>query len=135
MDPLLHRQYAREWLQCNSKASREAHFKVHGIRWTELLRLPYMDPIRFAVVDPMHCLFLGVAKWIIKSIFVSQNKLSMEQLRIAQNRMDQIELPLDIGRIPPKIAIGDCGFSNLTADLMEDLHHGLFHNNLVRYAR
>ncbi|GET61562.1 hypothetical protein GLOIN_2v1849215 [Rhizophagus irregularis DAOM 181602=DAOM 197198] len=115
-DLLLHRQYAHEWLQCNSKSSREAHFKVHGIRWTEVLRLPYMDPIRFAVVDPMHCLFLGVAKWIIKSIFVNQKKLTMEQLRVAQNRIDNIDLPSDIGRIPPKIAIGNDGFSNLTAD-------------------
>jgi hypothetical protein len=67
-------------------------------------------------VDPMHCFFLGVAKWIIKSIFINQNKLNMEQLRIAQNRMDYIDLPSDIGRIPPKIAIGNEGFSNLTAD-------------------
>ncbi|CAB5355039.1 unnamed protein product [Rhizophagus irregularis] len=73
-----HRKHAYEWLQCNSKNSRENHFKEYGIRWSELLCLPYMDPIRFAVVDPMHCLFLGVAKWIIKSIFVSQGKLSME---------------------------------------------------------
>ncbi|EXX65858.1 hypothetical protein RirG_129300 [Rhizophagus irregularis DAOM 197198w] len=51
-----HRKHAYEWLQCNSKNSKE------------LLHLPYMDPICFAVVDPMHCLFLGVAKWIIKSI-------------------------------------------------------------------
>ena len=115
-DPSLHRQYAHEWLQCNSKSSRDAHFKEHGVRWSELLRLPYMDPIRFAVVDPMHCLFLGVAKWIIKSIFINQNKLSMEQLRIAQKRMDHFDLPSDIGRIPPKIAIGNEGFSNLTAD-------------------
>jgi hypothetical protein len=75
-----------------------------------------MDPIRFAVVDPMHCLFLSVAKWIIRSIFINQKKLSMEQLRVVQNRMEHIELPSDIGRIPPKIAIGDSGFSNLTAD-------------------
>ena len=115
-DPSLHRQYAHEWLQCNTKSSRETHFKEHGVRWSELLRLPYMDPIRFAVVDPMHCLFLGVAKWIIKSIFINQGKLSMEQLRVAQSRMDHIELPTDIGRIPPKIAIGNDGFSNLTAD-------------------
>ncbi|GBC21267.1 hypothetical protein GLOIN_2v1775288 [Rhizophagus irregularis DAOM 181602=DAOM 197198] len=40
----------------------------------------------------------------------------MEQLRVAQNRMDNIVLPSDIGRIPPKIAIGNDGFSNLTAD-------------------
>jgi hypothetical protein len=32
IDPSLHRQYACEWLQCNSKSSREAHFKVHGVR-------------------------------------------------------------------------------------------------------
>jgi len=57
-DPLLHRQYAQEWIQCSSKNTRDNHFKEHGVRWTELLRLPYMDPIRFAVVDPMHCLFL-----------------------------------------------------------------------------
>jgi Domain of unknown function (DUF4218) len=75
-----------------------------------------MDPIRFAVVDPMHCLFLGVAKWIIKSIFVNQNKLTMEQLRVAQERMKHVDLPSDIGRIPAKIAIGNDGFSNLTAD-------------------
>ncbi|CAG8710004.1 8590_t:CDS:2, partial [Rhizophagus irregularis] len=52
-------QYAHEWLRCFSKPSREAHFKELGVRWSELLCLPYMDPIRFAVVDPMHCLFLG----------------------------------------------------------------------------
>jgi hypothetical protein len=115
-NPSLHRQHAHEWLQCNSKSSRNAHFKEHGVRWSELLRLPYMNPIRFAVVDPMHCLFLGVAKWIIKSIFIGQNKLSMEKLRIAQKRMDDINLPSDLGRIPPKIAIGNEGFSNLTAD-------------------
>ncbi|EXX73666.1 hypothetical protein RirG_058300 [Rhizophagus irregularis DAOM 197198w] len=51
-----------------------------------------MDPIQFAVVDPMHCLFLGVAKWIIKSIFVNQKKLTMKQLRVAQNRMDNMKI-------------------------------------------
>ena len=115
-DALLHREYAQEWMECNSKKTRDNHFKEHGVRWTELLRLPYMDPIRFAVVDPMHCLFLGVAKWIIKSIFISQKKLTMEQLRVVQQRMDHICLPSDIGRIPAKIAIGSDGFSNLTAD-------------------
>ena len=75
-----------------------------------------MDPIRFAVVDPMHCLFLGVAKWIIKNIFVNKKKLTMEQLRAVQERMNNIDLPSDFGRIPTKIAIGNDGFSNLTAD-------------------
>jgi hypothetical protein len=114
-DPQKHRQYAQEWLKCDTRGTREAHFKINGVRWSELLRLPYMDPIRFAVVDPMHCLFLGIAKWIIQSIFIKENKLNSEQLRAAQRRMDSVQLPSDIGRIPPKIAIGE-GFSKLTAD-------------------
>src|SRR5436305_13596393 len=75
-----------------------------------------MDPIRFAVVNLMHCLFLSVAKWIIKSIIVKQNKLTMEQLHVTQKRMKHVDLPSDIGQIPAKIAIGNDGFSNLTAD-------------------
>jgi len=31
-----------------------------GVRWSQLLRLPYFDPSRFVVVDPMHNLFLGL---------------------------------------------------------------------------
>ena len=41
----LHRKHAQEWMECNSKSSREGHFKKYGVRWSELLRLPYMDPI------------------------------------------------------------------------------------------
>ena len=74
-----------------------------------------MNPIQFAVVDPIHCFFLGVAKWIIKSIFINQEKLTVKQFCVAQNRMNHIYLFFNIGRIPPKIAIGN-GFSNLTAD-------------------
>ncbi len=38
---------------------RTAIFETHGIRWSELMRLPYWDPTRFAIVDVMHNLFLG----------------------------------------------------------------------------
>ncbi|KAJ8457610.1 hypothetical protein ONZ51_g11431 [Trametes cubensis] len=54
-----HRQLADEWLKASSEAERNAVFEEHGIRWSELLRLPYWDPLRFPVVDAMHCLFLG----------------------------------------------------------------------------
>ncbi|KAI0646436.1 hypothetical protein C8Q79DRAFT_926401 [Trametes meyenii] len=54
-----HRRIAREWLEAPSEGERKAIFEEHGIRWSELLRLPYWDPMRFPVVDAMHCLFLG----------------------------------------------------------------------------
>ncbi|PIL33820.1 hypothetical protein GSI_04445 [Ganoderma sinense ZZ0214-1] len=54
-----HLRYAARWCDAKTEAAREAEFKLHGIRWSELLRLDYWDPTRFAVVDAMHNLFLG----------------------------------------------------------------------------
>lgn len=54
-----HRVLAEEWKDASSEDNRSAHFKKHGVRWSELLRLPYWDPTRFALVDSMHNLFLG----------------------------------------------------------------------------
>jgi len=65
-DSSQHRQNAIGWRRCNSNAARSRFAKQTGVRWSELLRLPYFDPIRFLTVDPMYCLFLGIAKWIVK---------------------------------------------------------------------
>lgn len=54
-----HRRYAAQWRDAKTEAAREAEFKAHGVRWSELLRLEYWDPTKFAVVDAMHNLFLG----------------------------------------------------------------------------
>jgi hypothetical protein len=56
--------------ECRSFASRfeaaeneEARlFKQSGMRWSELLRLPYFDIVQCIVVDAMHNLFLGLIK-------------------------------------------------------------------------
>lgn len=53
-----HRRLAEEWRSLDSKR-RDSHFKEHGIRWSELLRLPYWDPVVFTVVEFSHNL-LGV---------------------------------------------------------------------------
>src|SRR2546429_9874792 len=60
-----HHQDAVRWRRCNSKASRKRFVKQSGVRWSELLRLSYFDPIRFIIIDPMHYLFLGIVKWIV----------------------------------------------------------------------
>ncbi|KAH7917071.1 hypothetical protein BV22DRAFT_994558, partial [Leucogyrophana mollusca] len=54
-----HMRVAEQWLNAPSVAAREEHWRVHRIRWSELLRLPYWDPIQFPVVDSMHNLFLN----------------------------------------------------------------------------
>src|SRR5207248_9324363 len=52
-DSSQHRQNAIGWRRCNSDAARSRFAKQTGVRWSELLRLPYFDPIRFLTVDPM----------------------------------------------------------------------------------
>lgn len=51
---------AYAWRDAPNQQAQDDAFKRHGIRYTELLRLPYWDPTRFVVVDPMHNLFLGL---------------------------------------------------------------------------
>ena len=90
-----------------SKIERES-----GARYSELLRLPYFDVIRFHVVDPMHNLFLGIAKhttetWKLLNILKSPHFCQL------QDKVDRILPPPKIVRIPRKIS---SGFSSFTAD-------------------
>ena len=63
----------------------------------------------------MHCLFLGIAKWIVKRIWIDEGILTQSMLTEIQHMMQNFQIPFDIGRIPGKVNSGD-GFSNFTAD-------------------
>ena len=80
-----------------------------------MLRLPYFNPIRYLIVDLMHYLFFGIAKWIVKRLWIDSGKLSKFDLKLMENWAKQIKLPADMGRIPYKISTGD-RFSSFTAD-------------------
>jgi Transposase family tnp2 len=92
-----HRQNALGWRRCNSDASRNRFAKQTGVRWSELLRLPYFDPITFTIVDPMHCLFLGIARWIVKRLWIETGVLTPETLKIIQKKMNEFQIPSDLG--------------------------------------
>ena len=80
-----------------------------------MLRLPYFDPIRFLVVDPMHNLFLGIAHWIVKRLWIEGGKITKTDLELMDKQAKNIKIPADLGRIPYKIATGD-DFSGYMAD-------------------
>lgn len=110
-----HRRNAKDWRLCKSEEERKRHVRSTHVRWTELLRLPYFNPIRHLIVDPMHCLFLGIAHWIIKKLWIDGNKITKHDLEKMEKRAKAIQIPADLGRIPNKIATGE-GFSGFTAD-------------------
>jgi hypothetical protein len=110
-----HRRNAEAWRRCTSKSEREKHVSNTHVRWSELLRLPYFNPIRYLIVDPMHNLFLGVAHWIVKRLWVDGKILTKKHLELMDQRAKSIQVPSGLGRIPSKIATGE-GFSGFTAD-------------------
>jgi hypothetical protein len=109
------RQNAIEWVGCRTKDERNKHVSDKLVRWTELLRLPYFNPIRHCVIDPMHNLFIGIASWIVKRLWIDGRKISQENLELMEKRTKNIKIPADLGRIPNKMATGE-GFSGFTAD-------------------
>lgn len=110
-----HRQDAEDWRLCKSEEERKRHVSSTHVRWSELLRLSYFNPIRHLIVDPMHCLFLGIAPWIVKKLWIDGNKITKHDLEKMEKRAKMIQIPADLGRVPNKIATGD-GFSGFTAD-------------------
>jgi hypothetical protein len=63
----------------------------------------------------MHNLFLGIAYWIIKRLWIDGGKITKPDLELMERRAKQIKVPADLGRIPYKIATGE-GFSGYTTD-------------------
>src|ERR1700722_20292317 len=80
-----------------------------------MLRLPYFDPIRFLPIDPMHNLFIGIASWIVKCLWLGYCKITLDDLTKIQKLMNNIHPPSEIGRILHKINIEE-RFFNLTAN-------------------
>src|SRR6202789_3244416 len=56
------RSFASRFETAQDEETRAQLFKQSGIRWSELLRLPYFDIVQCVVVDAMHNLFLGLIK-------------------------------------------------------------------------
>src|SRR5256714_6187641 len=80
--------------ECNTEDARKTHVSETFVRWSEIYRLPYFDPTKFLIVDPMHCLFLGIAKWIVTRLWIEENRLTMKHLEIMQERANKIKVLL-----------------------------------------
>lgn len=55
----MHKELGEEWRNALNKKSRDYIEFNHGVRFSELFRLPYFDPVKMHLVDPMHNLMLG----------------------------------------------------------------------------
>lgn len=107
-----HKSDAEKTNSCNSMSAQLNLESELGCRYSVLLRLPYFDPVRMHVIDPLHNLFLGSGKHMI-AIWEHELLLLPSHGETKQNFVDSISVPSDVGRIPLKI---ESGFSGFKAD-------------------
>ena len=93
----------------------------------------YFDCTRMLVVDPMHNLFLGTAKRMIR-LWTDEGLLSNKQLQCIQQTVDGMQGPPDIGRIP-RIIEPDSQHLLLTLYYSIPALHGLLDDNLLECWR
>ena len=68
------RQKAEAWKNASTQEKRDELFKKHGMRWSEVWRLPYWDPAKMLVVDSMHCLLEGLAQYHFRFVLQLTDK-------------------------------------------------------------
>ena len=119
-----HRSDIAKLSGCKTKTALRKMESKLGCRYSSLLKLPYFDAPTMLVIDPMHCLFLGLAKRFVKKVFVGQNVLSQTDFDTIQRRVSALSVPSDIGRIPNKI---QHNFYSFTADQFKTwvLHYSI----------
>ena len=108
-----HRLQAQEILNQTTAGDCANLEQQFGTRYTELMLLPYFDCVRFHIIDPMHNLFTGTAKHIMKNVWLDPEKslLDKNNLQQIQEKMDKLKVPASVGRMPKKIQNSYGGFT------------------------
>ena len=77
------------------------------------MSLPYFDCVRFHIIDPVHNLFTGTAKHVMKNIWLDGDNplIKKNDLISIQEKLDKIKAPSDVGRMPRKILNSYGGFT------------------------
>ena len=111
-DLLIHRQKCYEHLNASTKSSQKSIEREFGLRYSVLIEIPYFNPIKHTVIDPMHNLFLGSAKHCME-VWTKNDILTRRDIEKIEKLMSQLHAPHSTGRLPLKIG---SGFSGFTAD-------------------
>lgn len=73
-----YRNAVNRWHEAETHKAQIWVFKEIGVRWPELLRLPYWDHTRFLVIDGMHNLYLGLVQFHFRDLIVIDKPANQE---------------------------------------------------------
>ena len=90
-----HRRAAKQTLEETSPTAQQKLCSELGARYSVLQELEYFDCIRYFVVDPMHNLYLGTAKHMMKNVWLNEKNdfISDEDFQRIQELVDSMTVP------------------------------------------
>ena len=93
-----HRAHATAWSQAETEEKRNELYKAHGVRYSELLRLPYWSPTRHTAIDSMHTFFLILFKRHCDNIWGMDAKISDGDGTVADPVLSALLTSVDVQR-------------------------------------
>ncbi|KAF8714277.1 hypothetical protein RHS03_00368, partial [Rhizoctonia solani] len=91
-----------------------------GYQPSILLNLPYWNPKKMVIINPMHCLFLGLVDWQFHTIWVEMKHLCPgKELNELQEMVQSTLWPQHCGRPPNGLGTSSAG--SLTANPLRSL--------------
>lgn len=109
-----HKKYAQAHRLCSTKSTQKTIERDQGVRYSVLNELPYFDPPRMCIIDPMHNLLLGTSKHMIE-VWKEFEIINDKDLPVIHSRLESFITPNDIGRLPSRSKVLS-GFSGFTAE-------------------
>ena len=82
-----HRDHVQTIRACSTKTARQRLESEFGCRYSQLLQLPYFDVVRMLIIDPMHNLYLGTAKYIFSGIWTKDDMIDRVSLKLINERI------------------------------------------------
>lgn len=111
-DNTTHKEKGSAYKSAPTASARKEILRSYGAKYSELFKLPYFDVVRYHVINPMHNIFLGIAKHTMK-VWKDLNLLNVKSYTVLQGRVDSVIPPPKIERIPRKLS---AGFASFTAE-------------------
>ena len=122
--PRTNEQHRKDVKAINACKTKSKKSDLESSLGSVLLDLPYFDPVRMAIIDPMHNLYLGTAKHIVKKVWHERGMIDKKDYGSLQECVDSVCSPPSLGRLPLKIL---SSFSGLTADQLQIFFHSLLY--------
>ena len=95
------RKAMNTYRKATNKTTAQTLSQKSGVKYSELVRLPYFDMVQNFLIDPMHNILMGLVSDIGEVLISNSNEmLTDKEIEILASRLSALRVPYDVGRLP-----------------------------------